>query len=61
MTRLGGHRVLASILLNTFLGGRCAKFVIFFYMFVVVYISSLGRFAYVLGEMMRVVDFTILS
>ena len=35
LTRLGGHRVLASILLNIFLGGRCAKFVMIFYMFAV--------------------------
>ena len=30
LTRLDGHRVLASILLNMFLGWRCVKFVMFF-------------------------------
>ena len=35
LTRLGGHRVLASILLDMFLGWHCVKFVMFFYMFVV--------------------------
>ena len=33
LTRLDGHRVLASILLNMFLGWPCVKFVMFFYMF----------------------------
>ena len=35
LTRLGGHRVLASTLLNMFLGGRCVKFAMIFYMFAV--------------------------
>ena len=35
LTRLGGHRVLASILVNMFLGGRCVKFAMLFYMLVV--------------------------
>ena len=35
LTRLGGHRVLASILLDMFLGWLCVKFVMIFYMFVV--------------------------
>ena len=61
MTRLGGHRVLASILLNMFFGGRCVKFVMIFYVFAVAYVSYLSRFADVFGEMMRVVDFTILG
>ena len=35
LARLGGHRVLASILLNMFLGGRCVKFVMTLYVFAV--------------------------
>ena len=35
LTRLGGHRVLASILLNIFLGWLCVKFVMIVYMFAV--------------------------
>ena len=30
LTRLGGHRVLASTLLNMFLCGRCVKFAMIF-------------------------------